>query len=68
MYDAAVNKQVPVFYSRGLTGICMTAIAHPVLRLQCNTESCTCQYCNHDISDETAYYSDILIIILILFQ
>jgi len=38
MYDAEVNKQVPVFYSRGTTGNCMTAIGHPVLRLQCNTQ------------------------------
>jgi len=33
VYDEEVNKQVPVFYSSGPTGNCMTAIGHPVLRL-----------------------------------
>jgi len=68
MYDAEVNKQVPVFYSKGPTGNCMTAIGHPVLRLQCNT-----QYMYEYMSIlqpryflETDESSDLLIIVFIL--
>ena len=66
MYAAEVNKQVPVFYSRGPTGNCMTAIGHPVLRLQCNTQYRYMSILQPRYFLETAESSDLLIIILIL--
>jgi hypothetical protein len=66
MYDAEVNKQVPVFYSSGPTGNCMTAIGHPVLPLQCNTQYMHMLVLQPRYFLETFDSSDLLIIVLIL--